>query len=72
LAQLNASYFGPRGCKEQEEACYAAGTGAHSDKICKNADDFCVRLTPFSCLSQWPRIHNLVARQCHGARRRKP
>ena len=52
LAQLNTSYFGPGGCKEQEEACYAAGTDAHSDEICKKADDFCVRLL-FSCLCWW-------------------
>ncbi|KAF4610985.1 hypothetical protein D9613_006719 [Agrocybe pediades] len=42
LQQMNASYFGPGGCKEMEEACYAAGTGPESDKICKKADNFCV------------------------------
>jgi len=41
LAQLNASYFDPAGCKEQEEACYAAGTNAQLNEICKKSDDFC-------------------------------
>ncbi|KAH9479646.1 Carboxypeptidase S1 [Psilocybe cubensis] len=42
LAKLNQSYFEPGGCKDQEEACYAAGTGPDSDAICKKADNFCV------------------------------
>ncbi|KAF9457904.1 alpha/beta-hydrolase [Collybia nuda] len=42
LAQMNDAYFGPNGCKEQEAACYAAGNGSMSNKICGAADDFCV------------------------------
>lgn len=42
IKQINDSFFQPNGCKDQEEACYAAGTSPHSDKICRNADDFCV------------------------------
>ncbi|TFK31316.1 alpha/beta-hydrolase [Crucibulum laeve] len=42
LKQLNESFFAPGGCKEQEEACYAAGDSPESNKICKDADDFCV------------------------------
>ncbi|KIM43509.1 hypothetical protein M413DRAFT_68801 [Hebeloma cylindrosporum] len=42
LAKLNQSYFGSGGCRDQELACYAAGTGAQSNKICKKADDFCI------------------------------
>ncbi|KAF8965392.1 alpha/beta-hydrolase [Flammula alnicola] len=42
LQQLNASFFGPGGCKDQEEACFAAGTGPESDKICGTADNFCI------------------------------
>lgn len=44
LQKMNTSFFGPGGCKEQEEACYAAGNGTASNKICIAADNFCVRL----------------------------
>ncbi|KAF9564252.1 alpha/beta-hydrolase [Agrocybe pediades] len=43
LKQMNTSYFAPGGCKEQEEACYAAGTDANSNTICRKADSFCVQ-----------------------------
>ena len=43
LQQLNEAYYGPGGCKEQEEACYAAGDSDASNKICRTTDDFCVR-----------------------------
>ncbi|KDR67990.1 hypothetical protein GALMADRAFT_161293 [Galerina marginata CBS 339.88] len=42
LQQMNESFFSPGGCKEQEEACFAAGPGPDSDKICGQADNFCV------------------------------
>ncbi|PFH51148.1 hypothetical protein AMATHDRAFT_143154 [Amanita thiersii Skay4041] len=42
LQQMSEDYFAPGGCKEQEEACYAAGDGKTSDKICRDADNFCV------------------------------
>ncbi|CDO77361.1 hypothetical protein BN946_scf184787.g10 [Trametes cinnabarina] len=41
LAQLNQSFFGPGGCKDQELACYAAGESPDSNSICRKADDFC-------------------------------
>jgi len=42
LKQLNQAYYGPGGCKEQEEACYAAGDSNASNEICSTADTFCV------------------------------
>lgn len=42
LQQLNQAFFGPGGCQEQEEACYAAGDSEASNKICRQADAFCV------------------------------
>jgi len=53
LAQINQSYFGPKGCRDQELACYAAGTGPKSNKICRKADNFCVRLL---CFLLWVRM----------------
>ncbi|EDR04208.1 uncharacterized protein LACBIDRAFT_252730 [Laccaria bicolor S238N-H82] len=41
LAQINQSYFGLGGCREQELACYAAGDSIDSENICRKADDFC-------------------------------
>ena len=43
IKKMNQAYFGPRGCKEQEEACYAAGDSDASNEICSRADAFCVR-----------------------------
>ncbi|KAF8899618.1 alpha/beta-hydrolase [Gymnopilus junonius] len=42
LQQMNTSFFQPGGCKDQELACYAAGTGPESNTICGNADGFCI------------------------------
>ncbi|KAI0634438.1 alpha/beta-hydrolase [Trametes polyzona] len=42
LAQLNQSFYGPGGCREQELACYAAGETPESNEICAAADDFCL------------------------------
>lgn len=42
IAQLNEAFFGPGGCQEQEEACFAAGNSTDSNKICRKADNFCV------------------------------
>lgn len=46
VAQLNEAFFGANGCKEQEEACYAASPGnvstPTSNAICRTADNFCV------------------------------
>ncbi|CDO77360.1 hypothetical protein BN946_scf184787.g9 [Trametes cinnabarina] len=41
LAQLNQSFFGPGGCKEQENACSAAGDSPESNGICARADAYC-------------------------------
>ena len=43
LQKMNQAYYGPGGCKEQEEACYAAGDSEASNEICRKADHFCVR-----------------------------
>ena len=43
LKQLNQAYFDRGGCKEQEEACYAAGDSNASNEICRTAEAFCVR-----------------------------
>ncbi|KDQ60279.1 hypothetical protein JAAARDRAFT_205260 [Jaapia argillacea MUCL 33604] len=42
LAELNEAFYGPGGCKEQEEACYAAGDSDASNMICGNADNYCI------------------------------
>ncbi|KAF9452095.1 alpha/beta-hydrolase [Macrolepiota fuliginosa MF-IS2] len=42
IQQLNTAFFSPGGCQEQEEACFAAGNSTASNKICRDADDFCV------------------------------
>ena len=43
---MNQSFFGPGGCMDQELACYAAGEGRSSNRVCIDADDFCVRRSP--------------------------
>lgn len=50
IKQLNEDFYGHNGCKAQEEACYAAGNNATSDKICRDADDYCVRFFPLEYL----------------------
>ncbi|GLB39568.1 putative serine carboxypeptidase [Lyophyllum shimeji] len=42
IKQINESYYKPNGCKDQEEACYAAGNSAASNSICLDADNFCI------------------------------
>ncbi|KAF4608114.1 hypothetical protein EYR40_000458 [Pleurotus pulmonarius] len=42
IARLNDAFFRPGGCKDQEEACFAAGDGPTSNTICRTADAFCV------------------------------
>ena len=42
LQRLNQAYYGPGGCKDQEEACYAAGNSDASNEICRTTDNFCV------------------------------
>lgn len=42
LKKLNNSYFKTGGCQDQEEACYAAGNTPESNKICADADNFCI------------------------------
>ena len=43
LQQINQAFYSPGGCKELEEACYAAGSSDSSNEICKKASGFCVR-----------------------------
>ena len=45
LQRLNQAYYGPGGCKDQEEACYAAGNSDPSNEICRTTDNFCVCYT---------------------------
>lgn len=47
LKQLNKAFYGPNGCEAQEQACYDAGNSTASNKICRKADDFCVRIQSF-------------------------
>lgn len=46
IAALNEAFFGADGCKVQEQACYDAGNSTASNKICGDADNFCVSLLP--------------------------
>ncbi|KAG2119493.1 Alpha/Beta hydrolase protein [Suillus discolor] len=41
LKNISDSLYGPDGCVAQENACYAAGTSTHSNKICRDADNYC-------------------------------
>ncbi|KAG2158088.1 Alpha/Beta hydrolase protein [Suillus bovinus] len=41
LKNISDSLYGPDGCVAQENACYAAGTSTHSDKICRDAESYC-------------------------------
>ncbi|KAI0767725.1 alpha/beta-hydrolase [Fomes fomentarius] len=50
LAQLNQSYFEEGGCRDQELACYAAGNSSESNRICVEADDFCVENVFFAAV----------------------
>jgi hypothetical protein len=45
LKQVNKAFYGENGCKEQQEACYAAGNNTLSNKICSAADLYCVSLS---------------------------
>ncbi|KAG6815520.1 hypothetical protein H0H87_001000, partial [Tephrocybe sp. NHM501043] len=42
IKKLNDAFYKPGGCKDQEESCYAAGNTTASNKICVDADNFCV------------------------------
>ncbi|KAG1848595.1 Alpha/Beta hydrolase protein [Suillus tomentosus] len=41
LKNISDSLYGPDGCVAQENACYAAGTSTNSNKICRDADNYC-------------------------------
>ena len=43
LQQIYNDLYGPGGCRDQLETCYAAGTSSESNTICGNADNYCVR-----------------------------
>jgi len=47
LQQMYNDYYNSGGCQDQQEACYAAGNSSQSDKICEDADNYCVR-RPFA------------------------
>jgi len=61
LKQVNKAFYGKNGCKDQQEACYAAKNNALSDKICVAADDYCVRL-----YNQHPELSQLTVIACQG------
>ncbi|KAF9238093.1 Alpha/Beta hydrolase protein [Melanogaster broomeanus] len=44
LMNMYDALYGPDGCVEQEEACYAAGNSSDSEssKICRTADKYCI------------------------------
>ncbi|KAF9224939.1 alpha/beta-hydrolase [Gyrodon lividus] len=42
LKNISESLYGPDGCVVQEEACYAAGYSSESNKICLQADNYCI------------------------------
>ncbi|KAG2146442.1 Alpha/Beta hydrolase protein [Suillus bovinus] len=42
LKNISDSLYGPDGCVAQENACYAAGTSTQSNKICRDADNYCI------------------------------
>lgn len=44
ISELNKAFYGKNGCKEQEEACYAARFSVASNDICATADNYCVCL----------------------------
>ncbi|KAG1859207.1 Alpha/Beta hydrolase protein [Suillus subluteus] len=41
LKNISDSLYGPDGCVAQESACYAAGNSTQSNKICRDADNYC-------------------------------
>ncbi|KAG1819078.1 Alpha/Beta hydrolase protein [Suillus subaureus] len=41
LKNISDSLYGPDGCVAQENACYAAGNSTSSNKICRDADNYC-------------------------------
>ena len=58
LQKMNASFYGSNGCLEQQQACYAGGNSTESsvNKVCKDADDYCVCTFCFSCSSAPPAL----------------
>ncbi|KAG1898067.1 Alpha/Beta hydrolase protein [Suillus fuscotomentosus] len=42
LKNISDYLYGPDGCVAQENACYAAGTSTNSNKICRDADNYCI------------------------------
>ncbi|KAG1859206.1 Alpha/Beta hydrolase protein [Suillus subluteus] len=41
LKNISDYLYGPDGCVAQESACYAAGNSTHSNKICRDAGNYC-------------------------------
>lgn len=42
LKDMSYALYGSNGCVAQEKACYAAGNSTSSNRICQDADDYCV------------------------------
>ncbi|KAG1825608.1 Alpha/Beta hydrolase protein [Suillus subaureus] len=42
LKNMSDALYGSNGCIAQEKACYAAGNSTSSNKICQDADDYCI------------------------------
>ncbi|KAG1908428.1 alpha/beta-hydrolase [Suillus fuscotomentosus] len=42
LKDMSNALYGSNGCIVQEKACYAAGHSTSSNRICQDADDYCI------------------------------
>ncbi|KAG2057137.1 alpha/beta-hydrolase [Suillus hirtellus] len=42
LKDMSNALHGSNGCVAQEKACYAAGNSTSSNRICQDADDYCI------------------------------
>lgn len=49
LNNISMALYGPDGCVEQVQDCYAAGNSTKSNPICQMADNYCVRRTFVYC-----------------------
>ncbi|KAL0574094.1 hypothetical protein V5O48_007853 [Marasmius crinis-equi] len=41
IQKMSDKFYGPGGCKEQQQACYDAGDTPESTDLCKAADNYC-------------------------------
>ncbi|KAG2109563.1 Alpha/Beta hydrolase protein [Suillus discolor] len=42
LKDMSNALYGSNGCVAQEKACYTAGNSTSSNRICQDADDYCI------------------------------